>query len=136
MAKKVCVVCREEIKSGKVYRVKDDKAIQFIRAIKTRLGIVQGNELCICAKDIKEQVEKRRKFEKELIIYSIVAAVIVVLFGAMPILAGNINFGAILGSLLVGVMIVLLFVVFRYVPAVDKEPRMIKPAKPVKKKKR
>ena len=57
-----------------------------------------------------------------------------VVLGAMPILTGNINIGAIFGSLLVGVMIVLLFVVFKYVPAVDAESKVIKPAKKKRKK--
>jgi len=136
MKKKVCVVCRNEIK-GEAYRVKEDSAIRFIRSIKTKLRIAQGNELFVCEKDYKKHIERRKGFEKELIIYTIIAAVVFVLLGFMPMLAGSFNIGAFLGALFVSGMILLLFVVFKYVPAIEEKKVILVSKKPkIKKKKK
>jgi uncharacterized protein YacL len=64
---KACIVCGEEVTKGS--EVIEDKFIELIRKVKSKLGIVKGYKLYVC-ENCTEKYEKRRKrFERNMVIY-------------------------------------------------------------------
>lgn len=123
---KVCIICNKELSSGKAYRVKEDIIIRTIRKIKNALKIAYNNELFVCENDVKIHDEKRKKFERMLVLYIAFALIVVVLLIAIPLLAGTITIPGIFFSLLLGVILLIVPIIFTYAPARESELSEIK----------
>ena len=129
--KKVCVVDAKEIKRNeKCYEVKEDAIIRAIRKakqlfndavkiFKKDFNIMKNYKLCVCKKHVVEYAEKRKRFERSMILYASFAGLLIMFFSAMPlIVSGTIKFSSILSSLVLGAIIIL-FGLFGYVAKVD-----------------
>ena len=116
---RVCIVCQKEVKSGA--RVREDPAIRLIRTVKRLLGIARNNELYVCAQDIPAHAQRRKNFEKNLIIASVIGALLVLVLIVLPLLAGRLDVIGLVSALFIGVLIVLAVVFFRYTPAIEQE---------------
>jgi len=77
MKKSVCIVCKGEKKGD---RVEDDIYIETMRKIKNRLNIATNNTLVVCNDCTQKAEEKRRRFERTLMIWGILSALILVMF--------------------------------------------------------
>ncbi|QLJ52215.1 MAG: hypothetical protein Sv326_0040 [Candidatus Fermentimicrarchaeum limneticum] len=109
--KSVCVVCRQE-KKGE--RIEDDIYIETVRNIKRKLGIVQNNVLVVCKDCTQKAEEKRRRFERTLMTWSILAALVFVVFLFMSFSLNSILLG------LVAAFFFILFAMTSYFPKVEK----------------
>jgi fatty acid desaturase len=116
MAKK-CIICQQDIAGGRAAPVKNDLIIETIRKLKKMLGVAQGNELYVCENDFKSHAEKRKKFERNVVIFSTVALLIVLIMIGLPLLAGHFDVVTFLSSIAIGAIIVLLVILFEYTPA-------------------
>jgi len=65
---RVCIVSRKEVPAGKGTPIKQDAIIGTIRKIKSRLGILQNNELVVSDECLEEYQKKRSKFEKMAVV--------------------------------------------------------------------
>ncbi len=116
---KVCIVCQKEIsKDDTASMVKEDPAIALIRRVKSLFGIAKNNELYVCGNDLDAHMQKRLNFERNMMITSILAAGLILVLIGLPLLSGRLNLGSLIGSLFIGVMIILVVVFFRYTPQV------------------
>ena len=80
MKKSVCIVCKGEKKGD---RVEDDIYIETMRKIKNRLNIATNNTLVVCNDCMQKAEEKRRRFERTLMVWGILATLIFVMFVLM-----------------------------------------------------
>ncbi len=120
---KVDIITGKEIKGGKAYRVKEDKIIEVLRAIKKRLGQLKGNELFVSEENLEAYKKKRKKFETNLMIVGGISVIILLLTFALPLL--SLDIGKALSGLLLSIIIsALLFIlaITQYVPAIEEEP--------------
>lgn len=116
---KVCIVCQKEIKGKGSPKVKEDNAIRFIRKIKQKVGVAKNNELYVCKEDIETHTKRRKDFEKNLIVSSVLAAGLVIFLIGLPLLMGTLDLGNLIGSIFIGALIILVVVFFRYTPAIE-----------------
>ena len=80
---KVCIICLKEVAFG--YPVEDDVVIRAIRAAKRRLNIAKNNELAVCEGCLEAYRQKRKKYERDLAIHVVIAAVVLLVFAILPI---------------------------------------------------
>ena len=124
---KVCIVGKEELKSG--YPIKEDAVIKVIRTLKKKLKISTGNELMVCEKHLEEAKKKRKEFEGSVI--KLVALVSVIAVIAIILAVINNTFNLLPATFALLILLGLLMVVlalFRYYPAVDEGKRAAKPS--------
>jgi hypothetical protein len=115
---KVCIICQKEI-SGSASKVKNDGVIEFIRRIKNALKVAQNNELYVCETDMKPYLDRRKRFEKDVVMYGILAIAVVVLLVGLPLLGGKFELGVLIYSILLGALVFVLGALIKYVPAVE-----------------
>ncbi|MBI2079311.1 hypothetical protein HYT84_00980 [Candidatus Micrarchaeota archaeon] len=116
---KVCIICqKDETKTSMKLKVKDDQLIRVIRTIKSSIGVAKNNELYVCDSDIQAYKERRKKFERDAVLFGAVSIGIILVMGGLPLLAGQFNLFIILVSVLVAAFFFLFAVLFKYVPAV------------------
>lgn len=110
MKKPVCIVCRKEKKGSKV---EDDLYLTTIRDIKNRLHIAKNNALVVCDECLPKAKEKRRRFERSLMIWTILATVFFVLLVIMAQTLQSVFFGIVIA------IIFILFSLITYFPRVE-----------------
>jgi len=122
---RICIVSRKEVPPGTGTPIRQDAIIGTIRKIKSRLGILQNNELVVSDECLEEYQKKRSKFEKMAVVYTTIAAVLVLLLVFAPLLFGApFNLMSIFFAIVLGVMVAAL-ALLGYVPGIDtgKEPK-------------
>jgi len=116
MKKSICIVCKGEKKGN---RVEDDMYIETMRKIKNRLHIATNNTLVVCNDCMQKAEEKRRRFERTLMIWGILAT----LFFVMLILISH-NLMSLLLAVIVSIIVALVFMsiafLTSYFPKVEK----------------
>lgn len=114
---KVCWLCEKEVAEGTP--LKTDVVIRFIREMKRKLGILRGNELVVCPEHLAKYVEKRKKFERNLVLYATGAVLIAVGLPLIPLVAsGSFHWASVCFSFLLGAMVLALSIL-NYVPALE-----------------
>lgn len=83
---RVCWICEKEVPEGTP--IKNDIMIRFIREMKRKMGILKGNELVVCPTHLAAYSEKRKKFERNLVLYATAAVLIAIGLPIFPLLAG------------------------------------------------
>lgn len=116
---KACIICQKDLLSGRAAKVKEDFVISTIRKIKQMLNIARNKELYVCENDLKTQQDKRKAYERDLIVFSIVAAIVFLLLIAAPLLSGRFEISFLFASLFLSALIILIPVFFKYTPAID-----------------
>lgn len=117
---RVCWICEKEVKDGTPLKV--DVVIRFIREMKRKLGVLKGNELVVCAEHLPKYVEKRKKFERNLVLYATGAVLIAVGLPLIPLLAGGgFSPATVCFSVLLAAMVLALSIL-NYVPALEAGP--------------
>jgi|GEM_PF-3396879 len=118
----ICIIGHEVVQGG--YKIKEDRVINLMKAAKKRLGMkLKNNRLFVCEKHKDEYIKKRKGFERNVIILSALAAVFFVIIFVVNLMNGDV--ADILRSLLLGVLLILLvplFLIFIYVPAIEDKP--------------
>jgi hypothetical protein len=117
--RRMCVVCQTEIGGRRAVPVVEDRIIRIIRAVKKSLGIAQMNQLYVCEACTLKHSERRRSFEKTLLFASVLAGTMLLLLLFVPILSGRLDAWAFVSGVLVSAIILLVPIMFRYVPAVE-----------------
>jgi hypothetical protein len=116
----VCIIGHERVQ-GKAYRVRDDRVLGLMKAAKQRLGMkLKNNRLFVCEKHREEYMRKRKGFERNVLVLSALAAVFFVIIFVVNFSSGDV--ADILRALLLGVLLILvvpIFLIFTYVPAVE-----------------
>lgn len=106
MPKKVCIICGKE-KDGTP--IKDDIVIRTIRKIKGALRLATNNTLVVCRECTDDYAKKRAKFEKTLVQYVVVAAILLVLILVLPLLSGKLfSLESLIFGILIGIFIIAL----------------------------
>ncbi len=118
MASKKCIICGKEVSGWNAARVKEDSIIASIRKIKQVLGVAQGNELYVCESDLRNHAEKRKKFERNVVISSTIAILVVLIIIGIPLLAGKFELITFFSSITIGILIIAVEILFEYTPAV------------------
>ncbi|NYZ60540.1 hypothetical protein H0O01_02475 [Candidatus Micrarchaeota archaeon] len=114
---RVCWLCEKEVADGTP--LKNDVVIRFIREMKRKVGILKGNELVVCSEHLAKYAEKRKKFERNLVLYATVGVLIAIGLPVLPLVAGapfepmTICFSVLLGGM------VLALSILNYVPALE-----------------
>lgn len=121
---KVCIICHDGV-TGNALKVKDDFIINSIRGIKRLFRIAQNNQLFVCNKDINIHKEKRKKFEKELLVISAIVVIIILLLNGLSLLSGRFQFSMLLSSLFIAMFIILFAIIFKYAPAVEETKDLV-----------
>lgn len=114
---RVCWLCEKEVPEGTPLR--NDVVIRFIREWKRKFGILKGNELVVCPEHLAKYAEKRKKFERNLVLYATAAVLIAVGLPLLPLLLGaQFQFTTVCFSLLLAAMVLALSIL-NYVPALE-----------------
>lgn len=120
---RMCIICQKEVVQGSgALQVKEDPAIRLIRRVKQAAGIARNNDLYVCTADREAHAKRRKDFENNLIFSTVIAGVFVLLLIVLPILSGRLNVLGILGSILLGALLIVVVIFFRYTPAVEEQP--------------
>lgn len=127
---KKCVVCQKDILSGRAAKVKEDRIIRGLRKIKQMLNIARNFDLYVCEGDFQKNNERRKQYEKNVILYTIIAVIVFVVLVGLPLLGGRFNFVLLLSSALLSAVIVLFAFLFKYVPATESQMETIPVAEP------
>ncbi len=116
---KVCIICQKGI-SGNAAKVKNDGVIDAIRKIKNALKVAQNNELYVCNADMQAYADRRKKFEKDVVAYGVLALAVVIMLVGLPLLGGKFDIIVLIYSLLLGTIVFVLGAMIKYVPAIEK----------------
>jgi len=120
MPKKVCIICGKERKGA---QVQDDVVIRAIRRVKGALRVATNNTLVVCGGCMDEYKKKRAKFEKALVLYVVLAAILLVLIAVLPLISGKFfSLESILFGVLIGVFIIALSLI-GYMPKIAEKKR-------------
>jgi len=112
---KVCIVCSKEVAGG--HKVEDDSVIRAIRKIKRQFGVARNNELYVCEGCMEEYKKKRGKYERDLVIHAVLAAIVLIMMVVLPIFTSGFSLTAIvLGVLLAA--IIMAFSLFSHWPKI------------------
>jgi len=130
---KVCIDCQKEVAGGRAVRVKEDRIILMLRAVKRALKISKENELYVCGDCIEIHEKRRKSFEKTMLIFAVVAALIIVLMFFTVVLSGRFELWAILSGILIIVLLALFSIIFKYVPATEGAEAVLVPGEPAEK---
>lgn len=112
---KACIICSEEITKGN--EVVEDKIIDFIRKVKSKLGVVKGYKLYVCDNCLETYEKKRKRFERNILLYGGLGLVLTLLL---------LFFNFSIGSFLVGILlflVMLLLAIMGYVPQIKKNEK-------------
>ncbi len=115
---RICIICEKE-PQGKAYRVSDDAIIKLIRGVKQKLGIARNNELYVDEACLPAYREKRRKFEKNLVFYVAVAAIIFLLINGFQLAYGRFSIITFIASVVVGALVASLAVLNYATPPLE-----------------
>jgi len=80
MKKSICVICRQEKKGDKV---EDDIYLETMRKIKNKLNIAANNTLVVCKDCLPKADEKRKRFERTIMVWGILMSLLFVMFMLM-----------------------------------------------------
>ncbi|MCX6775790.1 MAG: hypothetical protein NT130_03015 [Candidatus Micrarchaeota archaeon] len=116
MKKSICIVCKGE-KKGE--RVEDDIYIETMRKIKNRLHIAANNTLVVCNDCMQKAEEKRRRFERTLMTWGILATLIFVMLILISHSLMSL-FLAIIVSIIVALVFMSIAFLSSYFPKVEK----------------
>lgn len=119
--KKACIICLKEVESGTP--VEDEPLIIAIRKVKQRFNIAKNNELVVCQNDMEEYLKKRKKYETNIAIYSVIAAIVVGAFIFLPLFLGTFSLPSIITSIGFALFIIILPIISSYTPALSKKPQ-------------
>ncbi len=122
---KVCIYSGKSVVGKKAVKVKEDRVIVAIRKIKQLFGIAKNNELYVSEEYLEEHKKRRKEFEKVMLIASILASIILVLFLIVSFLSGRFELGS-LAAYLILATVLLLLPLFKYVPSVEGELEVVK----------
>ena len=120
--KGTCLICQKETIGSPV---KEDFVIRGIRKIKTSLKIARGTNLIICDEHLEEARKKRERFEKSLLTYGGIGAVIGIILVIAGLLGGR-DLISILSSMLIAILLIVVLVIFSlayYFPAVEERKK-------------
>ena len=131
---RVCVDCQNEVAGKRAVRIKEDRIILMLRAVKRALKISRENELYVCEECLAKHEKRRKSFEKTMLIFAVVAALIIVLMVFTIILSGRLELWAILSGILIIALLAVFSVIFKYVPATQGTETVMIPGKPAEKK--
>ncbi len=138
---KICIYTQESVEGKKAARVKEDRIIKTIRAIKQMFGIAQMNELYVSEEHLEEHMKRRKSFEKGILFASVLAGLIMVIVVVSLILRFRFDLWAIISAFIIGAFIMAL-PLFKYSPALESDkpaivgPTAESPAAPAKKTKK
>jgi len=114
---RVCWLCEKEVAEGTP--LKNDVVIRFIREWKRKFGILKGNELVVCPEHLGKYAEKRKSFERNLVIYATAAVMVAIGIPLVALLMGSqFNLSSVCFSLVLAAMI-FGFSMLKYVPALE-----------------
>ena len=117
---KVCVIQHkdgiQEIKGGTAAKVKEDALISGIRGVKKIFRIAQNNELYVCENDYEIVLQKRKKFEKNVVFIIVLSVIIMLVLVGLPLLSGRFELGVFFSALFIGILIIGGGVIFKYSP--------------------
>ena len=131
---KVCVDCQKEVNGKRAVKIKEDRIILALRAAKRALKISRENELYVCEECLTKHEKRRKSFEKTMLIFAVVAALIIVLMVFTIILSGRLELWAILSGILIIALLAVFSVIFKYVPATQGMETVMIPGKPAEEK--
>lgn len=101
---RVCIVCHNECRGG--YPVQDDIVMHTIRNAKKRFGVAQNNELMVDDGCFEEHRKKRERFERDLAMHAVFAAIVLMVFILLPIFSGSFSLASVFLGILLGCLIV------------------------------
>ncbi|HIH22710.1 TPA: hypothetical protein HA238_03215 [Candidatus Micrarchaeota archaeon] len=113
-----CAICNGT-NGIKGIRVKNDFVVDAARRIKKLLNKPLNNNVSLCGEHVKDQVEKRKKFEKAAMISGIVIMFVVLVLVVLPVFLGRFDFRTIIVSIIFIAIIVLFTLIFRYSPSIE-----------------
>ena len=116
---RVCIVCQKDVTGKPAKPVKEDSIIRFIRVVKQTFRVAANNELYVCDEDLPAHLQRRRSFERSIIIFGVLAAIVVVLLIGTILLSGRFDIWAMFSALIIGLFILLFVFVFKYAPAIE-----------------
>ncbi len=116
---KVCIVCQKDISGKSAVPVKEDIIIRTIRSFKQFFHIATNNELFVCSDDVPVHEERRKSFERSMIFFGVLSAIVVLLLVGTLLLSGRFDIFAFISAILIGIFILLLSIVFKYSPAIE-----------------
>ncbi len=116
----VCLIC-EKNKSGK--KLEEGVIINSIRKIKRMFGIAKENKLVVCDMCMEEYQKRRKGFEKTILLWGALGAILGLLLIIPSILIGDL-FGILRSIILAIILIVVLLAlvgIVRYIPKLEGE---------------
>jgi uncharacterized protein YacL len=116
--KKACIICGEEVKKGS--EVVEDKIIEIIRKIKGKFGAVKGYKLLVCENCIEKYEKRRKRFERNVIIYGGLGVVM-----ALFLIVFNFSFASILTGIFL-ILVMILLALMGYQPRIKKKEEVKK----------
>ncbi|MDO8553642.1 MAG: hypothetical protein Q7S22_02450 [Candidatus Micrarchaeota archaeon] len=122
---KKCIVCQKDIVSGKAAKVREDRIIRGLRKIKQMFNIARNFELYVCEEDFQKNTDKRKQYEKNVIVYTILAVCLFLVLVGLPLLGGKFNILLLLSCALLSILVVLFALLFKYVPATETQLEVI-----------
>ncbi|MEM4633566.1 MAG: hypothetical protein QW275_00235 [Candidatus Anstonellaceae archaeon] len=110
---KVCIICEKETSGG--MHVEDDFVIVSIRKIKNALGVAKNNQLMVCDACAEAYKKKRESYERNLVIHTIIAVVVLMAFVLLPLFTIGFSLWSFFLGLILALMIMSLSV-FSHIP--------------------
>jgi hypothetical protein len=122
---KACIVCYKEVAAG--HPVEDDAILRAMRKVKQHFKVAKNNELVVEESCMDGYRKKREKFEKDLVMHVVLAAVVLIVFIVMPIFSGGFSIWVLLAGIMLAAILIGLSVL-SYCPKVKGlETRQQKP---------
>ncbi len=114
---RVCIICEKE-PQGNAARVREDPIISTIRSVKGFFHMARNNELYVCENCLPKHREKRKAFERSMVLWVAIGVIVFIAMNALQVISGVFNLFTFVSS----VFLALVFAAFgllNYSPAVD-----------------
>ena len=138
MADKLCILCEKPVEGKRAVKVREDNILKLIRDFKRATNTAKNNELYVCEEDIKKHTERRKNFQKAVLLFGVGAVLVFILALISMVIAGSFNIISFVSALLICGLLIIFAVILRYTPDVESQQLVLvgvataKPAKPVK----
>jgi len=121
--KNLDIITGEEIKEGKAYKIKNDPILNLLVKIKKITKTYKGNNLYVSEKNLEEYKKKRKRFETNMIILSVLISLLLIMVLASTI--SNFSIEKALSNIFTFLLLAIMlfsFGILNYLPSIEDKP--------------
>ncbi|MFH1221980.1 MAG: hypothetical protein V1492_02755 [Candidatus Micrarchaeota archaeon] len=119
MGDKLCIICEKPVEGKRAVKVREDNILKLIRDFKRVTNTARNNELYVCEEDLPKHTERRKNFQKAIMLFGVGAVLVFLLAIISMVIAGSFNAIGLLSALVICALLIMFAVILKYTPDVE-----------------